>query len=91
MPNKTNYACNFKTTARKLNRIKIKDVLDKANEQGIKFALSNVFEHKGKKNKILQEWAKKYKVYEIDSNYSNCSYQKKDKEAITREVLVVNY
>lgn len=65
--------------------------LDKANEQGIKFALSNVFEHKGKKNKILQEWAKKYKVYEIESNYSNCSYQKKDKESITREVLIVNY
>ena len=38
------------------------DYLDKANEQGIKFALSNVIEHKGKVNEILLEWSKKYKV-----------------------------
>lgn len=65
--------------------------LDKANEQGIKFALSNVFEHKGKTNDILYKWAQKYHIIEIESNYSNCSYQKKDKDSITREVLIVNY
>ncbi len=32
MSNNAEYTCNFKTTARKLNRIKIKDVLDKADE-----------------------------------------------------------
>lgn len=65
--------------------------LDGANEQGIRFALSNVFEHKGVKNTILQEWAKKYKVHFINSNYSNCSYQLKSKEKTTIEVLITNY
>ena len=65
--------------------------VDKANEKGIKFALSNVIEHNGIINNGLLEWSKKYKVYEIDSDYSNCSYHKKDKTLRTREVLIVNY
>ncbi len=65
--------------------------LDKADEQGVRFALSNVFMHKGVQNKILQEWAKKYNVYFVDSNYSNCNYQFKAKESTTVEVLVTNY
>ena len=67
------------------------DYLDQANTQGIKFALSNVTKHKGVENKILQEWAKKYKLHYISSNYSNCSYQLKDKSAETIEVLITNY
>jgi len=67
------------------------DYLDKANEKGIKFALSNVIEHNGIINNGLLEWSKKYKVYEINSDYSNCSYHKKDKTLKTREVLIVNY
>lgn len=66
-------------------------MLDKANEKGIKFALSNVIEHNGIVNQNLLDWSKKYKIYEIYSNYSNCSYHKKDKFAKTREVLIVNY
>lgn len=65
--------------------------LDKANEKGIKFALSNVIEHNGIVNNVLLEWSKKYKVFEIDSDYSNCSYHKKNKTLRTREVLIVNY
>lgn len=65
--------------------------LDKANEQSIRFALSNVFEHKGVKNTILQTWAKKYKVHFINSDYSNCSYQLKAKDNVTVEVLITNY
>ena len=53
--------------------------LDKANAQGAKFALSNMFSHLGKNNEILIEWAKKYNVHYIDSDYSNCNYQLKDK------------
>jgi len=67
------------------------DFLDKAHSQGVKFALSNVTVHKGQENTILLEWAKKYKMHYIDSDYSNCNYQVKDKTSITREVLVVNY
>lgn len=47
--------------------------LDKADTQGIKFALSNVTKHKGIENRILQEWSCKYKLHYINSNYSNCS------------------
>ena len=67
------------------------EYLDMANAQGVKFALSNVMKHKGVENKILQEWAQKYKIHYINSNYSNCSYQLKDKTAETVEVLITNY
>ena len=67
------------------------DFLDFANELGIRFALSNVFEHKGVENTILKEWAKKYNIHFINSNYSNCSYQLKDKKNTTIEVLITNY
>ncbi len=67
------------------------EYLDRANAQGVKFALSNVMKHKGVENKILQEWARKYKIHYINSNYSNCSYQLKDKTAETIEVLITNY
>lgn len=66
-------------------------LLDNANEKGIKFALSNVIEHNGTINQNLLNWSKKYKLYEIKSDYANCSYHKKDKLAKTREVLIVNY
>jgi len=65
--------------------------LDEANRRAIRFALSNVFVHKNRKNTILMNWAKKYKVHYIDSDYSNCNYQFKDKAAETVEVLVTNY
>lgn len=71
--------------------LELLDYLDKANAKGIKFALSNVIEHNGIVNNGLLEWSKKYKVYEIDSDYSNCSYHKIGKNLKTREVLIVNY
>lgn len=65
------------------------EYLDKANQKGIKFALSNVLEHKGKENLILSEWAKKYKILDLNYNYSNSSYNTKKGES--REVLIINY
>ena len=65
--------------------------LDKANAHGIKFALSNVLLHKGVKNTMLEEWVPKYEVHYISSNYSNCSYHRKSKDAETVEVLITNY
>ncbi|MFI3162933.1 MAG: Dam family site-specific DNA-(adenine-N6)-methyltransferase [Bacillota bacterium] len=67
------------------------EYLDSANERGVKFALSNVTEHKGVQNDILLEWASKYNVHQVNSNYSNCSYQLKTKSEVTKEVLVTNY
>lgn len=69
--------------------------LDKLNERGIKFALSNVLQSKGKKNYILQEWLNKnvdkYRVIYLDYSYSNASYHVKDRNQKTDEVLIVNY
>lgn len=65
--------------------------LDKLNDAGVRFALSNVLESKGTSNDILKEWAKKYKVVYLDHTYSNCSYHKKDKISKDVEVLIINY
>ena len=68
------------------------ELLDNLNDRGVRFALSNVFESKGKSNDILKEWSKKYNVHYIDANYGSCNYQKKKKnENDTIEVLITNY
>ena len=67
------------------------EMLDRADKIGIKFALSNVLESKGKSNDILKEWAKKYNVNYLDSNYRNCNYMRKDRESKDIEVLITNY
>ena len=69
--------------------LKLYDMLDNLNDKHIKFALSNVIEHKGKENKLLKEWSKKYKVIYLTSDYSNSSYNTERDKSI--EVLIVNY
>jgi DNA adenine methylase len=71
------------------------EILDKLNNRGIKFALSNVLEHKGKSNDILKKWLNsnsKYRVNHLNFHYSNSNYQTivRDKNAST-EVLITNY
>ena len=66
-------------------------LLDMLNGQGVLFALSNVFSHKGQTNDTLIEWSKKYNVLFIDKTYSNCSYHFKDRNTKTVEVLITNY
>lgn len=63
--------------------------LDNIDKKGIKFALSNVIEHKGKVNDILLDWAKKYKIIDLNYDYSNSSYNTRKGES--REVLIINY
>ena len=65
--------------------------LDGLNEVGVRFALSNILESKGKSNEILKAWAEKYRVIYLDSDHSNCSYHRKDKTSRDVEVLIVNY
>ena len=67
--------------------------LENLDKKGVRFALSNVLESKGKKNDILINWIKKnkkFKAIPLDYNYSNSNYHTK-REGITKEVLVVNY
>ena len=66
------------------------NMLDYINEKGGKFALSNVFESKGKSNDILKEWSKKYKVIYIETSYKNCNYIRNNSEKDV-EVLIINY
>ena len=71
------------------------DFIDKLNNKGIKFALSNVLEHKGKTHYLLKEWAEKqnYKINFLNFTYKNSNYQKNktktNKE--TLEILITNY
>ena len=67
------------------------EYLDEADKHNIKFALSNVLVHKGVENKLLIEWSKKYKINYINSDYSNCNYQTKNKDSNSIEVLITNY
>ena len=57
--------------------------LNKLNSKGIKFMLSNVLEHKEKKNKILIDWIK-------ENNYRVIEYNEKARKN-RKEVLIVNY
>ncbi len=69
-------------------------LLDALSERNIRFALSNVIESKGRRNEILVEWIQSrphYKMIELNYTYSNANYQRQNREAITREILIVNY
>lgn len=69
--------------------------LEKINEKGIRFALSNVLRSKGKENNILIDWLQKNKdkfvIHSLNFNYSNSNYHTKDKTSNSEEVLITNY
>lgn len=69
------------------------DFLKNASLKGYKFALSNVIEHKGMKHDLLLEWAinNKFNIIYLNKDYSNSSYQFKNKDQKTTEVLITNY
>lgn len=66
---------------------KLLSVLDRLNEKGVRFALSNNLKYE---NPLLDEWKDKYSIHYLNGNYSNCNYQKKDKSQDI-EVLITNY
>lgn len=69
--------------------IRLYELLDRLNEAGVRWGLSNMLKHKGKVNNILFDWSKKYNVYEIESNYiSRFDNTRKDDSV---EVYVSNY
>lgn len=63
-------------------------LLDKLNDKGIRFAVSNVTHYKGRENKIFTNWCSQYKVLPITSNY--ISYHDNTIKEFN-EVLVINY
>ncbi|RLY05374.1 Dam family site-specific DNA-(adenine-N6)-methyltransferase [Streptococcus hillyeri] len=66
-------------------------LLDELDNQNIKFALSNVTIHKGKRNDILIDWSRKYNVHTLNYNYNNSNYQSNAKAKETIEILITNY
>lgn len=73
--------------------IDLMELLDKASDRNIKFAMSNVLTHKGRTNTFLIEWAHRnqYHVNDIRMDYNNSSYHGLRTEHETREVLITNY
>jgi adenine-specific DNA-methyltransferase len=68
-------------------------LLTKLHKRDIRFALSNVLEHKGKVNEIMKQWAEKnsYRVNKLDYHYKNSNYHSMAKNNKTVEVLITNY
>ena len=75
--------------------INLLNILDQLDEDKIKFALSNVIEHKDNRNDILINWINKnnnYKTNYLNKNYSNSNYQTKNRDKNgSIEVLITNY
>lgn len=67
--------------------------LNNLSKNSVNFALSNVIEHKGQENKLLKNWIteNKYNMHVLNHSYNNSSYHLKDKNTITKEVLITNY
>lgn len=73
--------------------IRLLGLLDKLSDRGIRFALSNVVEHKGLVHETLLRWVdvRKYRLHNIKFNYDNCNYHSSNKLNITKEVVITNY
>lgn len=70
------------------------ELLDNLDSRGIRFAFSNVIEHKGKENHSLKEWSKKYTTHVLDMHYNNTWTATKkvdNRKQKTVEVLITNY
>lgn len=68
---------------------KLFSLLDNLNERKIRFALSNVFSHKGETNEALIQWSKNYNTYHLKNDYSNSCYN--TNRIGSDEVLITNY
>lgn len=66
------------------------EILDTLHSKNKYFALSNVLLSNGKENKILQKWAKQYKINTMKRQYKNANYRRKNLST-TLEVLITNY
>jgi DNA adenine methylase Dam len=73
--------------------IALLNYLKTLDDKGVKFALSNVIEHKNNKHAVLDNWIKEhdFNCHLLNFSYANSSYQLKDKSSLTQEVLITNY
>jgi len=75
------------------DELKLYKTLSILHKKGVRFALSNVIEHKGNINNDLIKYAQtnKFTIHSIKHNYRNSNYQSTAKNSMTREVLITNY
>ena len=62
--------------------------MDRLDAMGVRFAVSNAISDRGEKNDVCGEWAKKYNIHPVSSNY--ISYWDNSRKE-SGEVLVTNY
>ena len=65
------------------------ETLDRLDKKGIKFGITNLVNHKGQTNEMIKSWSKKYKIYNITSNY--ISFNDNTIKADSKEIFVTNY
>lgn len=78
----------------KKDEIDLLNYLTILDSKGIKFALSNVIEHKGATHIMLETWIKEhnYTIHYITCDYNNSNYHKQEGNVTkTVEVLITNY
>ena len=63
-------ACEYNKGWTEQSEIRLLSALDQLNLRGIRFALSNVFVHKGQSNSLLIKWAEKYTVERVKDRKS---------------------
>lgn len=68
---------------KKTDELRLYQFLNKLNSRGIKFMMSNILEHKGKKNIFLEKWIK-------DNKYNIISYNGVARKN-RKEILIINY
>lgn len=81
-------ASEYNKNWKEKNEIELYEILDKLNISGIKWMLSNVLIYRGKINKILKNWSKKYKIKRIKSNYISFN---DNRIKNFKEILIKNY
>ncbi len=70
------------------------NILDRLNGAGIRFAISNVLENKGRTHTMMRDWLRRrpqYNVHHLNFAYSNSSYHTKGRGETCDEVLITNY
>lgn len=67
--------------------------MEELDKRNIRFVLSNVVEHKGRKNEMLIDWIERHNIEKqgVNMDYSNSNYQVEGKDSGTIEVIVKNF
>ena len=68
---------------------KLYEVLEHLGKNGVKWALSNVTEHKGKTNQLLLDFSQHYNLHHLNYSYANSSHN--TTRSLSKEILLTNY